>query len=1002
MRSVVPARGFIAGIAPLTAVDQGEASTRSPNERTNLLGELMYKHTLRTRTLGVLGCLAFAATGLSSAPALAEDDELIEEVVVTGSRIARDAGSYVGPMTTLLGDTVTQNPNFSLNDALLEMPSIGAQGTSRNNANGGRGANFSGIHQLNPERTLTLYNGKRTVSTIRDPLGLGVDLQSFPVNMIDRVEILADGSSSVYGSDAVAGVINLIPKKDIDGFEISFGAGSPEEAGGDHLDASVLFGLTGDRGFFTAALSHVDDGDVDFQEREFSQIPLLGQLETGGQVLNLVGSGIPPQGRVVDSMLNGLDIIFEPNPETGESFQAYDTFCLGGGPGSDGSGSIECILNQGHRFNYNDIPTGVSLINGNKATNFSGIGEYAINDSITAYTTVNLAHREGRLNFTPLPVQGAAGRFTDLLQIPFSNPNIPADALAAIQQGRADHCNSLPAADQAACFADSDFQMSWRGLDLGPRTFDYDSDTLAATIGLRGDLAGGWEWDAWGTVGRSELFEVTFGQLNVANLQTAVDPEACARVASCPKDANGNPTLDIFGRNPKSQAEIDFTTFDDLVRTSYDMIHLAATVTGELGELPGGTIGVAGGAEYRDESGGVLNSGIVQNGDSGGNFAENTRGEYDVTEFYGEVSLPFLSGAPMAEELSADLALRWSDYNTFGDEFTYKVALGWAPNHSMKFRGTYATGYRAPNILELFGGTADTFQSVSDPCTAPISDPNVAANCQADGVPAGFVQPAAQLKISAGGNPNLDPETSDSFSLGFVYQPDWAQLRVSLDWYDVEVDEAIGNPDPVNVIQSCYNSPNGSLSSPDCARIGRGPAGDVVRFDLLNENLATIETSGLDLDVAYDTSTGLGDVEVRWLLNYLEEWKQTTGTGVVEDRTGLASGLVSSWAAYPEIRSRLNVRLNRDRWWVGATWRYLDEMDIFDVLAFDNVNTTADAVNYVDLDAGYDIGSWRFTAGIQNLSDEEPPYVTDVSANTSGIYDFLGRFYYARATVKLH
>ncbi len=958
----------------------------------------MFKTNLRGGTLGALTGAILLSSSIYSMPSFAQDD-VIEELVVTGSRIKRDAGSYTGPMTTLLGETVTQNPNYSLNDALLEMPAIGSQGTSRNNSNGGRGANFSGIHQLNPERTLTIFNGRRAVPTIRDSLGLGVDLQSFPVNMIDRVEVLADGASSIYGSDAVAGVINLIPKTDFDGFEISVGAGSPSEDGGDHVDAGVLFGITGDRGFFTAGLTYVDDGDVDFQERDFSQIPVLGQFVAGGNTLTLVGSGIPPEGRVLEP---GAGILFKPDPTNGASYQNYDTFCLGGGPGSDGSGSIDCILNQGHRFNYNDIATGVSLINENQAVNFSGLGEYEFENGVTGYINVNLAHREGRLNFTPLPVQGAAGRFTDLIQVPLNHHLLPADALGVIQGARDANCAALPPGDaQDACLANPNFQMSWRGLDAGPRTFDYDSDTMQATVGFRGVFENDWEWDVWFTAGRSELFEITNGQLNVGNLQIAVDAAACSLIASCPKDAAGLPTLNIFGRSPKTQAEISYITFDDETRTDYDMIHFAGTLSGEFGDLQGGPIGVALGAEYRQEQGGVKVSGIVQLGDSGGNFAEPTSGEYDVSEIYAEFSFPFLSGEAGAEELSMDVALRWSDYDTFGDESTYKVSLMYAPIDTLKFRGTVATGYRAPNILELFGGTADTFQSVVDPCTAPIGDPNVQANCTAAGVPAGFVQPAAQLKISAGGNPNLDAETSDSFSFGVVWEPDFASLRVAADWYDVEVEDAIGNPDPVNVITACYNSPGGSLSAADCDRIGRGPAGDVVRFDLLNENLATIETSGLDLDVVYNLSTDMGDVEVNWLVNYLDEWKQTTGTGVVEDRTGKAAGLVSDWAAYPEIRSNLSVRLIRDSWWVGLTYRYLDEMEAVDVIGLGTLEPETDAMHYVDLDGGFDMGAWRFTAGVQNVSDEEPPYVTDVSANTSAIYDFLGRFYYSRVSYTL-
>ncbi|HIL98311.1 MAG TPA: TonB-dependent receptor, partial [Pseudomonadales bacterium] len=784
--------------------------------------------------------------------------------------------------------------------------------------------------------------------------------------------------------------------RNFDGFEISFGVGSPSEDGGEHVDAGLLFGVTGDRGFFTAGITYIDDGDVDFQERDFSKLPILGQADLGGVIGTLLGSGIPPEGRVISP--GDPAILFKPNPVTGESFQSYDTFCLNGGPGSDSSGSIDCILNQGHRFNYNDIDEGVSLINSNQAVNFAGLGEYSFDNGVISYLNVVLAHREGRLNFTPLPVQGAAGRFTDLLRVPLNNPNIPTDALALITSTRAANATC-----DAACQA-ADIQMSYRGLDFGVRTFEYDSDTLSATIGLKGSFGdlgasgalGSWDWDLWMTAGRSELFEVTSGQLNVANLQISVDPAACALTASCPKDSLGNPTMDIFGRGVKSAEEKSFATFDDLERSDYDMLHFAATVAGEFGNLPAGTVGVAAGAEYREEQGGVQTSGVVQAGDSGGNFAEPTNGEFDVTEFYAEFAIPLLAGAPMAEALDLDLAIRWSDYNTFGDETTYKASIGWMPIETLKFRGTYATGYRGPNILELFGGIADTFQSVTDPCTNPVADANVAANCAAHGVPAGFVQPAAQLKISAGGNEELQPETSESYSVGLVWQPEFADLSISLDWYDVQVDDAVGTPKPTNVITTCYDSPNGSLSAPECGRISRGNAGDVVRFDLLNENLNKIETSGIDLTATYAVTTGWGEVQVNWLLNYLDEYVETTDTGVVDDRTGVVAGSVSSFAAYPEFRSNLDVTLNRETWSAGITYRYLDEMEAFDVIGFGTLEPTADAQHYFDLMGTYRLDRWNFLVGVRNVTDEEPPYVTDVSANTSSIYDFLGRFYYAR------
>jgi iron complex outermembrane recepter protein len=951
------------------------------------------------RSLAIAAGVAYLFSGgMVAAPLALAQQQILEEVVVTGSRIARDPGSYVGPMTILRGDIVTADPNFSLNDSLSRLPSIGAQGVNRNASNGGRGINFTEIHQLGVERTLVMMNGRRMVSTILGGNSLGVDLQTIPVNMLDRVEVLADGASSVYGSDAVAGVVNLIPRTNFEGFEIGFGTGTPQDDGGEHWDASVLFGVQGSRGFFIAGVTAVFDGDVDFQDRDFSKIPLLGQADAGGGlILNLVGSGIAPEGRVIEA--GGPNIIFIPDANAGTSYTPYDTFCLSAASGGDASGSIDCILRQGHRFNYNDIPTGVSLINENRAMNFAGVGEYNFDNGVTGYVNTSVFYREGRLNFTPLPVQGAAGRFTDLVQVPFTNPNIPADALALIQSTTATLCAADPTL--ARCTRDR-FQMSYRGLDFGPRVFDYDADTLSGTFGLKGrmDLFGNsWRWDAWATLGRSELYEVTRGQLNVANLQRAVDPDACALDSACPKDALGNPTLNIFGRGPKTAAEIAYVTFDDQERTEYDMRHFAFTLAGSLAALPAGDLGFAGGVEYREEEGGVDTSGVVQAGDSGGNFAEPTRGRYDVKEIYAELAIPLLRDQPGAEALDVDIAGRWSDYNTFGSEFTYKGSVSWQPVQQLRFRGTYGTGYRAPNIMELFGGVSDTFLSVSDPCRTPISNANVQANCTAAGVPADFVPPAAQLKISQGGNESLDAEKSESFTVGLVWEPDFAPLRIAVDWYDIEVDDAIGTPDPVTVITNCYNSPGGSLSAPECARIGRGPAGDVVRFDLLNENLAKIQTSGLDLSANYSLPIAAGELRFEWLLNYLDDYVETSSDGAVSDRRGQVAGLVSSWSAYPEYRSNLSATFARDNWTGTLTWRYLHEMDVFDVLDFDDINTKVDAVNYFDLLGRYDADSWSIMAGVMNVTDKSPPYVTDVSANTSGIYDFLGRFFFARASI---
>ncbi|MGI9328613.1 MAG: TonB-dependent receptor plug domain-containing protein [Pseudomonadales bacterium] len=934
-------------------------------------------------------CLATTLSLAGPGVVIAQDSSaIVEEIVVTGSRISRNPESYLGGMAIAPGEDIEKVGSYNTLDLLLKMPAVGSQGTNRNASNGGRGANFVEIHNLQSERTLVLMNGRRVVNTIRDSVGLAVDLQAFPANMIDRIEVLADGASAVYGSDAVAGVVNVITKDNFEGFEFTAGIGSPEDDGGDADNLGMLFGVQGNSGHFVVGATYIKTDNVDFLERDWSRIPLLGQADDGsGGRLSLIGSGIPPAGRV---QAPGPSIIFIPDPATGASYQPYDTFGFSGLNGSAGDGSIQSILDTGHRFNYNDPGgRGVSLINGAEVYNIGAMGEIEIGESWSAYTNILAQHREGRLNFTPLPVAGAAGRFTDLVQIPFNNPNIPADALAVITP-------DVLAADPTA----TSFQMSYRGLDLGNRIFNYDNDTVQFTGGITGDVFFAdreWTVDAFGTWGQSRLTEVTSGQLNVGNLQAAVIPELCAQLSNCPKQSNGDPLFNPFGRSPKTQEEIDFITFDDHEKTEYEMVHVGASIsTGNLFELPAGGMGFAAGLEWRDESGSVTPSGIVGNGDSGGNFAEPTDGGYNLWEAYVELFIPILEGAQMAEELSVETAVRFSDYDDY-DETTWKFGGRWSPVEMLSIRAQASTGFRAPNVLELFGGIADTFTGVTDPCNAinQAANPVVQDNCAAQGVPANFIQPAAQLKTSAGGNPDLAPETSDNFSVGILLTPDvWGSPRISIDYYDVEIEDAISTPNPAQVINRCYDTPG--LTAPECARIGRGPAGDVVRFDLLNENLNSIETSGFDINMTFSWDTDFGQITADWLVNYLDEYLEISDTGVEDDRTGVIACDVCDFNGYPEIKSSLSVALDRENWSVSVSWRHLDEMDIDDQIGFDEFTKTADSINYFDLHAAYNWDNIQLSFGVENISDEEPPFIPSISANTNPTYDYLGRFYSAR------
>jgi iron complex outermembrane receptor protein len=430
------------------------------------------------------------------------------------------------------------------------------------------------------------------------------------------------------------------------------------------------------------------------------------------------------------------------------------------------------------------------------------------------------------------------------------------------------------------------------------------------------------------------------------------------------------------------------------------MYHAATLLsTSELFQLPAGGVGFGTGLEYRKSKGSVTPSGIVGDGNSGGNFAQPTSGQYNVWEAYAEVEVPVLADVFMARELSFQGAVRYSDVGQ-NNETTWKVGGRWSPIEMVSFRAQASTGFREPNILELFGGNADSFIGVNDPCNAEnqASNPVVAANCAAQGVSPNFNQPADQLKVTQGGNPDLKPETSDNYSFGVVLTPDvWSNPRIAIDYYDVQVDDAISTPNEQDVIDACYDTPN--LAAPECDRIARATGQDVTRFDLLLENLNKIETSGVDVNATFSWDPSFGTLTANWLVNYLDDWKQTTSTGAEEDRTGkVFCDLCGDAGAYPDWKWTLDTTLARDNWSATISWRYIDSMDIDDP---DDFNKDVDAVNYFDFYGTYTWDNIQFAVGVDNFTDEDPEFVPGVSLNTNTAYDFLGRFYFARLTYSM-
>ncbi len=914
-------------------------------------------------SVGTAAIIPFTALAQNSEPAA------IEEVVVTGSRISRNPLDYVGPMNIVDSEVISKSNAITIQEVLQEIPAVTMNATNENDSNGGQGVRSVELRNLGEERTLMLVNGRRYVSTV---LGSGLvgDMNNIPINMIERVEVLGDGSSAVYGSDAVGGVVNIILKNDFEGIELSAGGGISSEGDGNRYDLSMVMGTNHDRGNITFGVSYVEEDEVLFEDRDWAVDPVLVDFGSG----QVRGSGIPPWGAYSS---NSSYIAFRPDPSTGLDY----TDCTG--PNANVIDGYEPC-----RFNYN-TGNDVSLLSPNQKTSIFLRGNFELSDSVNVFSEIGFTDREGSLSFPGLPVSGAHGQYTDMIPVPFSNPHIPTDALALIQ-------SEVLADDPSA----TGFNMFWRAQDAGTRQFEYQGETLSTLIGVEVDFDNGFAWDAYFNWGRSETFEETFNQVQVGNLRIAVDPDACAADAGC-SAAQRNPgdAIDIFGRHDVTDAFANFILFDDTELNEYEMMQIATNLTGDLFELPAGTVGFAVGAEYREEEGGSRKSAITQSGESGGNFAQSTSGDYDVTEVYAEFNFPLLENVFLASSLSVDAAFRYSDYSTIGDDSTYKLGVSWAPIEDLRFRVVKSTAFRAPNIMELYGGVADSFIGVDDPCEGFDGNTStlIGANCQAAGVPIGYVQTAGQIKVSEGGNPDLEAETADNFTAGVVWTPGFLEdFSLTLDYYEIEVEDAIDSRDPQDVMDGCYFS--AGLSSADCLRIGRNAQGQVIRLDVLQENLAKLESSGVDLTANYSFGTDFGQFRINWLANYLIEYRETNPDGSSENYTDRIAFETSDWAGYPRIRSNLSFTFSQDIWDVTLTHRYIHDADADPFSPADDVVDSVDAVNYFDVVGSVNIGSFTIVGGVDNLTDKEPEYIPAISTNTSTVYDWMGRFYYAKVS----
>ncbi|HEX7115258.1 MAG TPA: TonB-dependent receptor [Steroidobacter sp.] len=956
------------------------------------------------------------ATCIPTAWSQQQAAQVPEEVVVTGSRIRTNPLEMSAPLQTLSAADIDRSGEVSVADYLQRLPIAGSAINRTNNSSGnlgfppdgggiGAGASEIDLRYLTSKRVLVLVDGKRWVrGSSASGVSGAVDLNTIPTAAIERIEVLQDGASPIYGSDAIAGVVNIITRSDFDGFQLETNQGGFDEGDGYSQDYSVAFGAQGERGraFFTAAYTRQDA--VFAPDRELSRDVVFGAPEGVG------GSSGTPQGRFIfldprgdvdgDGEPDVVDItldtgavndatrraIYDPNNPTGGDFHAFGT---------------------PDRFNFRPYNY---LVTPNRRVNLFGKAEYEVSEAVTFGFTASYTNRESRNQAAPNPLflgsDAGSGFYFDNIFIPADHPFNPFGI-------------DLDGTDNLIL-------IGRRPVEAGPRIFEQKVDTWILSATLDGELSIGERplyWDVslnWGKNNASQLGHNIFNSRKVALALGPVDE--CLAVPGCvPFNIFGG--LGADGTGSITPEMLEWATFTQSDQSEQELNDVVFNLSGELFDLPAGPFGYALGYEYRKESGSFTPDPFVQAGETADVPAAPTAGEIKVNEVYLELRAPILANLPGVNSLELSAAVRSSDYDTIGRDEVFKGGLYWRVTDDLALRANYAQGFRAPNIGELFNTGSRFDSAINDPCSNFLTkDPVTQANCAALGVPTSFVQINPQISVQTGGNPDLDPETSDTYTIGFAYSPGWAEragwieeLTIDATYYNIELDDAIQALSAQNQLTNCV----ATLAPVFCDGITRAPGGSIIAFANQLTNIGRIETDGFDWSVTLTTpELGFGSLRLQWSNTYLAGYKEfTPGTeGLVGiERAGTELG--SPTRGYVRYKSTLLTDWMFGNWVTSLTLRYLSGITeqcpgvLFD---FEVQNLCSDPVGgfndmdervYTDLRV-----SWRppmfdqqleLALGVNNILDEDPPPCLSCDLNNydGTLYPVPGRFIHARASI---
>ncbi|MBB1316717.1 TonB-dependent receptor [Shewanella sp. SR43-4] len=901
----------------------------------------------------------------------------VEKILVTGSHIRKGDFESPSPIKVIDSDDIEGVGAVNVGDLLGKIPSIVGDTTSSssNSSEQDGGLNTVALRNLGSSRTLVLVDGMRYVSGMSVGSGYGVDLNTIPTTMIQRVEVLTGGQSAAYGSDAIAGVVNIILKKNFNGVAVKLQKGETEAGAAGTTDLEFTVGHNFDSGNAWFSLGYSDDEGLMATDRDYSSVH-LDSVDTDGDGLvdtpQFVGSSHIPEGRIGSYKGDGTPFVRTEDVATSDAFNFHE---------------YRSMITP---LNRTFAATGLSLdLDDISRLNFTA--NYSRVESRTRMEAIPL---DTRNDIFKLSRGGSSG--IDIATHPW---------FAGTDLGNALLQDGITNLD--------DVSLTFRRLyEFGDRGAENVRSTFRVAGNYEYDLTDSTYLNVSATYGVTDQNQKNHGDINLERARFALDvvsdgaggyqcADDIARISGC---VPFNP----FAYDGISQEAVDYLSADTGLNGSIEQYVVTSVIAGDIDFAFSddvNNLGFAAGVEYRKEKGQETPDPLRQAGIVRGSRIAKTKGEFDVVDVFAELHVPIL------EQLNLDFAVRVGDYSSVGTTTNWTVGIDAPISDSIKLRGAVATAVRAPNVSDLFAGGTATAAFVVDPCNG-ISNAdtgNIADNCRSisaiqnridsDGA---FLLTQVESQNTSGllsGSENVKEEKADTLTLGVVLTPEWLDdLQMSIDYYDIEIDDAIANTDRTVLLNRCY-SVSPSEFDPNCGSLVRrdGRSGAALDVNSASGNENIIKTSGFDLDISYQTSFDIGDLYLGLAANYIDEYSIT---GIESGDTQHLEGEV----LFPKLRFNMNASYSIENFNLYWQLRYWDSTkDRNDNSLMTDELNEIESRTYHDARISYSFSdSVNAYFGIKNIFDKQPPQLTQthkyyqVGTLTNGTaYDLFGRSFYA-------